>query len=80
MPDVFILFFSSSLKYHAVEGKESKNPPAIERCKRRVQSLGREETPEEEIATHSSILVWESQGQRSFKGYSPQGHKESDMT
>ena len=46
----------------------------------RVQSLGREDPLEEETATHSSILAWESHGQKSLKGYSPQGHKESDMT
>ena len=32
------------------------------------------------MATHSSILPGESQGQRSLAGYSTQGHKESDMT
>ena len=30
--------------------------------------------------THSSILPGESHGQRSLAGYSPWGHKESDMT
>ena len=32
------------------------------------------------MATHSSILPGESHGQRSLTGYSPQGHKESNMT
>ena len=32
------------------------------------------------MATHSSILPGESHGQRSLMGYSPRGHKESDMT
>ena len=32
------------------------------------------------MATHSSILAWRSHGQRSLAGYSPWGHKESDMT
>ena len=32
------------------------------------------------MATHSSILPEESHGQRSLVGYSPWGHKESDMT
>ena len=32
------------------------------------------------MATHSSILPGESHGQKSLTGYSPQGHKESDMT
>ena len=32
------------------------------------------------MATHSSILAWEINGQRSLAGYSPWGPKESDMT
>ena len=33
------------------------------------------------MATHSSILGWRNpHGQRSLVGYSPWGHKESDMT
>ena len=56
-----------------------------------VQSLGREDPLEKEMATHSSILAWripwmenlmdgESHGRRSLVGYSPRGHKESDTT
>ena len=33
-----------------------KNLPAIQET--RVQSLGREDTPEKGMATHSGILVW----------------------
>ena len=44
-----------------------------------VQSLGREDPLEEEMAIHPSILG-ESHGQRSLVGYSPWGCKESDMT
>ena len=36
-----------------------------------VQSLGQEDPLEQEMATHSSILAWEIQGQRSLVGYSP---------
>ena len=32
------------------------------------------------MATHASILAGKFQGQRSLAGYSPWGHKESDMT
>ena len=32
------------------------------------------------MATYSSMLAWESQGQRSQVGCSPWGHKESDPT
>ena len=46
----------------------------------RVQSLGWEDPLEKEMATHSSILAWKIQGQRSLVGYSPWGRRESDMT
>ena len=36
-----------------------------------VQSLGWEDPLEKEMATHSSILVWEIHGQRILAGYSP---------
>ena len=45
-----------------------------------VQSLGREDPLEKEMATHSSTLAWKSHGQRSVVGYSPWGRKESDTT
>ena len=45
-----------------------------------VQSLDREDSLEEEMATCSSILPGESHGQRGLVGYSPWGCKESDMT
>ena len=45
-----------------------------------VRSLGGEDPLEKGVATHSSILPEESQGQRSLAGYSPWGRKESDMT
>ena len=32
------------------------------------------------MATHSSVLVGKSHGQRSLVCYSPQGHEESNMT
>ena len=43
-----------------------------------VQSLDWEDVLEKEMATHSSILAWEIPWSQS--GYSPWGHKESDMT
>ena len=39
--------------------------------------LGLEDPLEEGMATHSSILTWES---HRLAGYSPQGRRESDMT
>ena len=44
-----------------------------------VKFLDWEDALENEKATHSSILAWKSHGQRSLVGYSPFGHKESDM-
>ena len=44
-----------------------------------VGSLGQEDPLEKGMATHSSILAWEIQGQRSLVGYSPKGCKELDM-
>ena len=32
------------------------------------------------MATHLGVLTGKSHGQRSLAGYSPQGHKESDMS
>ena len=55
-----------------------KNLPTMEEMW--VQSLGREDPLEEKMATPSSILVGKPHGQRSLAGYSPQDHKESDMT
>ena len=43
-----------------------------------IPGLGR--SLKEEMATHSSILPGEFHGQGSLAGYSPWGHKESDMT
>ena len=46
-----------------------------------VQSLGWEDAPEQDMVAHSSILAWESHGQRSLAGYQTAwGCKQSDMT
>ena len=46
-----------------------------------IQSLGWEDPLEEEIlkATHSSILAWKIPWTEEPGGYSPWGHKESDV-
>ena len=44
-----------SRRFH--NGSVVKNPPAMQEME--VQSLGWEDTLEKEMATHSSILVWE---------------------
>ena len=46
----------------------------------RVRSLGQEDPLEKEMATHSSILAWEIPWTQEPGAYSPQGHKELDMT
>ena len=55
-----------------------KNLPAMQETW--VCSLGWEDPLEKGMATHSSILAWKLHEQRSLAGYSPLGHKESDMT
>ena len=55
-----------------------KNQPANVGDIRNLGSIpGGEDPLEEEMATHSIILV---QGQRSLAGYCPQGHTELDAT
>ena len=46
----------------------------------RIRSLGREDPLEKEMATHSSTLAWKIPWTEEPAGYSPRGHKESDMT
>ena len=61
-----------------LSGSVVKNLPTMQEMQ--VQSLGQEDPLEKEMAAHSTILAWESHGQRSLAGYSPWGHKEADMT
>ena len=44
-----------------------------------IWSLGQEDPLEKEMATHSSILAWEIPWTEE-PGYSPWGHKKSDVT
>ena len=46
----------------------------------RVSSLGWEDPLEEEMASYSSILAWKIPRAEEPGGYSPWGHKQSDMT
>ena len=45
-----------------------------------VQSLGRDDSLEQEMATYSSILAWKIPWTEELPGYSPWGHKESNTT
>ena len=56
----------------------AKNQPAMQQTQ--VQSLGREDPLEKEMATHSSTLAWKIPWMEEPVGYSPWGHKESDTT
>ena len=55
-----------------------KNLPAMQQTW--VRSLGWEDLLEKGMATHSSILVWRIPWTKDLVGYSPWGHKESDLT
>ena len=55
-----------------------KNLPAMQETW--VQSLGQEDPLEKGMQLIPVCLLEEFHGQRSLAGYSPWGHKESDMT
>ena len=55
-----------------------KNPAAIQET--RVQSLGRENPMEKEMATHSGIPAWEIPWTEKHGRLQPWGRKESDTT
>ena len=58
-------------------GSVVKNLPVMQKTQEmQVQSLALEDGLEEGMATHPSILVWKSHGQRSLAGCSLWGHKE----
>ena len=58
-----------------------KNPPAIAGDRRDVNSIpGSGRSLGEGMATPSSIRAWRIPWTEEPGGYSPQGHKESDMT
>ena len=45
-----------------------------------IQSLGREDALEEEMAAHSSVLAWRIPWTEDLVGSGPWDRKESDMT
>ena len=58
--------------YHGFsDGSEVKNALAMQ--KMRVKTLGQEDTLEEDMATHSSILAWEIPGREEPGGLQPMG-------
>ena len=77
-PLVFVLHCKGHENLSSLLAHTVKNLPVMQETE--VRSLGEEDSLKKEMATHSSILAWKSPGQRSLVGYSPQGHKELDMT
>ena len=71
------LFFScgvQTLSWGFPSGSVVKNPPAnVGDAGDVVQSLGQDDTLQQEMATHSSILPRKSYGQKSLVGYSQWG-------
>ena len=58
-----------------------KNPPAVQEMQEMwVQSLGQENPLEKEMATHSSILVWEIPWPEEPGGLQSMGLQKSDKT
>ena len=54
-----------------------RSPPVIQETG--IRSLGWEDLPETGLTTHSSILSWRIPWTKELHGYSPWGHKESDI-
>ena len=62
-------------------GSVVKNPPVTQEPKETwVQSLGREDPLEKEMATHSSTLAWRIPWREEPGGLQSWGRKESDTT
>ena len=55
-----------------------KNPPAMQETW--VQSLGQEDPPEKEMATHSIVLAWRIPWMEENGGLQSMGSQESDTT
>ena len=77
-----LLFFIKKVilkKNRASLVAQTKNPPAMRETW--VQSQGREDPLEEDMATHSSILAWRIPMDRgAWWAQSPWRHKELDTT
>ena len=58
-----------------------RNPPAMQESQETwVRFLGQEDPPEEEMATHSSILAWTIPWTEELAGYTSWDSKELDTT
>ena len=72
-PNSFLLLFNKYFFEASLVAQRLERLPAMQETW--VQSLGQEDPLEKEMATHSSILVGESHGQRSLVGCHPRGHR-----
>ena len=70
-------FSALERSYNLIAHQLKRLPPMWETW---VWSLGREDPLEKEMKPTSVFLPGESHGWKSLVGYSPWGHKESDMT
>ena len=69
-PFGIIRFFRASLVAQRIKNLCAMQGPGFNPWDRKIPWM----------ATHSNILAWRIPGQRSLEGYSPRGHKESDVT
>ena len=77
--DVYLYFFISLIKFTSLVAQMVKNLPAMRETQ--VPSLGLEDPLEKSWLPPTPVLLpREFHGQRSLKGHSPWGHKESDTT
>ena len=72
------LFFVLAVPHGFLVAHMVKNLPTIQETW--VQPLGQEDLLEKALAPTPVLLPGKSHGRRSLVGYSPQGHKELDMT
>ena len=64
--------------YRQVIAQMVKNLPAMQETQ--VRSLGQEDPLEKGVATHYSVIARRIPWTEELAGYSPWGHKKSDMT
>ena len=76
VPKIFLIKSAKSWLWASPVAQTIKKPPAM--WETWVWSLGWEDPLEEGVATHSSVLAWRIAWTK--VGYSPRGHKESDLT
>ena len=71
-------FFFPHVRDNSLVAQMVKNLSAMQETW--IQSLGREDPLEKEMATHSSILAWRIPWTEDLVGYTPWGRKDSDTT